>query len=411
MMKKASIISIGNELLSGQTVDTNASWLAGQLLSFGIPAVSFLTTGDEIGEIARALAQAAEQADIVLVTGGLGPTDDDVTRQALAEFLGVPLEFNSELFDGISQFFARRNLSMAQANKTQAYLPAGANGLANPLGTAPGMIAEAAGKLIACMPGVPTEMECMFVESVAPRLKALAAGQVVVIGKVMCFGAGESTIADKLGDLMQRGRNPLINSTATAGVITLHIVAAAGRKGDAEEMVERQRAQLAEILGEVVYGYDGQSLAEVVGAALKERKRTLAVAESCTGGLLGKLITDVPGSSDYFKCGWVTYSNEAKINQLGIQRELIEKHGSVSEEVSRAMARQARIKAGTDYALGITGIAGPGGATEQKPVGLVYVSLDCDDKSLCERHVFFHSRQNVRLKSAMTALNMLRTEM
>jgi len=203
-MKKASIVSIGNELLSGQTVDTNASWLSRQLLSGGIPAVSFFTAADEAGEIVRALTQAAEQADIVLVTGGLGPTDDDVTRQALAEFLGVPLEFDCELFDQISQFFARRNLSMAQSNKIQAYLPAGVNGLANPLGTAPGMMAERGGKLIVCMPGVPTEMECMFGESVAPRLKALAGGQVVVIGKVMCFGAGESTIADKLGDLMQR---------------------------------------------------------------------------------------------------------------------------------------------------------------------------------------------------------------
>ncbi len=410
-MKKASIISIGNELLSGQTVDTNASWLSRQLLSCGIPAVSFFTAADEAGEIARALNQATEQADIVLVTGGLGPTDDDVTRQALAEFLGVPLEFNSELFDQISQFFARRHLSMAQANKTQAYLPAGANGLANPLGTAPGMMAEAAGKVIACMPGVPKEMECMFLESVAPRLKAYAAGQVVVIGKVMCFGAGESTIADKLGRLMERGRNPLINSTASAGVITLHIVAAAAEKADAEEMVKRQGAQLAEILGDLVYGYDGQSLAEVVGAALKERKKTLAVAESCTGGLLGKLITDVPGSSDYFKCGWITYCNEAKISELGIRLELIEKHGAVSEQVSRAMARQARLKAGADYAMGITGISGPGGATEQKPVGLVYISLDCAEKSLCEKHIFLHSRQTVRLRSALTALNMLRTEM
>ena len=410
-MKKASIVSIGNELLSGQTIDTNASWLSRQLLSYGIPAASFFTAADEVGEIARALAQATEQADIVLVTGGLGPTDDDVTRQALAEFCGVPLEFDCELFDQISQFFARRNLPMAQSNKIQAYLPAGADGLANPLGTAPGMMAERGGKLIVCMPGVPSEMECMFVESVAPRLKTLASGQVVVIGKVMCFGAGESTIADKLGDLMQRRRNPLINSTASAGVITLHIVAAAGGKADAEEMVKRQRARLGEILGDLVYGYDGQTLAEVVGAALKERKKTLAIAESCTGGLLGKLITDVPGASDYFKCGWITYCNEVKISELGIGAELIEEHGAVSEEVCRAMAKAGRIKADTDYAVGITGIAGPGGATDQKPVGLVYISLDSAEKALCRKHIFSHSRQNVRLRSALTALNMLRTEM
>jgi len=185
----------------------------------------------------------------------------------------------------------------------------------------------------------------------------------------------------------------------------------ARRSDAARPQLNRRRGQITEILGDLVYGYDGQDLAEVVGAALKERKKTLAVAESCTGGLLGKLITDVPGSSDYFRCGWVTYSNEAKISELGIAPELIEEHGAVSEEVSRAMARAARRKAGADYAVAITGIAGPGGATEQKPVGLVYISLDCIDKSLCEKHVFLHSRQIVRLRSALTALNMLRNEM
>jgi len=410
-MKKACVVSIGNELLSGQTLDTNASWLSRQLLSCGIPSVGFYTVPDDIAAIVLALNQAADRAEVILVTGGLGPTDDDVTRQALAEYLGVSLEFKPELFDQIARFFAQRNLSMARANRIQAYLPSGAGGLPNPLGTAPGMIVESAGRLIACMPGVPGEMRCMYAESVAPRLKAYAAGQVVVTGRVMCFGAGESTIADKLGDLMRRDRNPLVNSTAEAGIITLHIVAVAAEKAEAEEMLNRRRGQITEILGDLVYGYDGQDLAEVVGAALKERKKTLAVAESCTGGLLGKLITDVPGSSDYFRCGWVTYSNEAKISELGIAPELIEEHGAVSEEVSRAMARAACRKAGADYAVAITGIAGPGGATEQKPVGLVYISLDCIDKSLCEKHVFLHSRQIVRLRSALTALNMLRNEM
>ena len=375
-MKKASIISIGNELLSGETVDTNASYLSRKLLSIGIPTVCAFTVADEVSAIVRALRQAVEQADVVLVTGGLGPTDDDVTRQGLADFLGVELEFREELFEQISAFFARRESPMADANRVQAYVPAGARGLENTVGTAPGMMAEKDGRIVFCMPGVPKEMERMFGESVMPALEGMAGEQVVVTRKLMCFGVGESTIADKLGDLMRRGRNPLINSTASAGVITLYIVASAVEGAVAEEMVEADRATVCGILGDAVYGHDGQSLAEVVGTRLAECGRTVSVAESCTGGLVAKLITDVPGASGYFTHGWVTYSDEAKVSQLGVEEGLIEAHGAVSEEVACAMARGARQKAGADYAIGITGIAGPSGGTEQKPVGLVYISMD-----------------------------------
>jgi len=234
-MKKASIVSVGNELLAGRIVDTNAGYLSRQLLSMGIPTVSCYTVGDEIDSIANAMGQAAQQADIVLITGGLGPTDDDLTRQALARFMGVQLEFKEELLAQISEFFANRDIKMSQNNKVQAYVPAGTGALRNNVGTAPGIIAEHEGKIFVCLPGVPAEMKQMFAESVAGKLKQAGGGQVVLTRKLNCFGTGESVIAEKLGDLMQRDRNPLINCTVSGGIITLHIVATAKDKNVAEE--------------------------------------------------------------------------------------------------------------------------------------------------------------------------------
>jgi nicotinamide-nucleotide amidase len=403
-MKKASIISVGNELLGGLVVNTNAVYLSSQLLSMGIPTVSCYTVGDEIDLIAETLVWAAGQADIVLVTGGLGPTDDDVTRQGLAKFMGVELELRDELLRQISEFFTRRDLKMAEKNKIQAYIPASAGPLANNLGTAPGIMAEYEGKIFVCLPGVPSEMKQMFSESVAGKLSQGIAGQVVVTRKLNCFGTGESVIAENLSDLMRRDRNPLINCTVSGGVITLHIVATANDKSGANEMIEKDRSELRKILGDLIYGEDEQTLAEVVGAKLRERKETLAVAESCTGGLIGKLLTDVPSSSDYFTCGWVTYSNEAKVRELGVDKGLIEKHGAVSKEVACAMAKGAREKAGTDFGIGVTGIAGPGGGSKQKPIGLVYIAVD----TVVQQYIFSHLREHIRLRASLAALNMLR---
>jgi nicotinamide-nucleotide amidase len=410
-MKKASIISIGNELLAGLTVNTNVGYLSREFLSMGIPTVGCYTVGDEIDSIVEAMTWAAQQADIVLITGGLGPTDDDLTRQAMAKFMGVQLEFSEELLAQISAFFAKRGIRMSANNKVQAYVPAGAEPLANNVGTAPGIMAEYEGKIFICLPGVPAEMKQMFAESVAGKLESAGGRQVVLMRKLHCFGTGESVIAEKLGDLMQRGRNPLINCTASSGIVTLHIVATADDKSIAGEMVEKDATHLLELLGDFVYGQDGQTLAEVVGAKLRRRRKTLAVAESCTGGLIGKLLTDVPGSSDYFVCGWVTYSNEAKVRELGVDGALIEKHGAVSEEVARAMAKGARAKSDTDFAIGVTGIAGPGGGTDEKPVGLVYIAMDCKGQMDVQRHLFGHSRENVRYRTALAALNKLRLKL
>ncbi len=410
-MKKASIVSIGNELLSGQTVSTNASYLSERLLSIGIPVVSSYTIGDDTDAIVRAFNLASTDADVVLATGGLGPTDDDLTRSALAEFLDVELQLQDELLQKIQNFFTNRNLQMSAKNKIQAYIPAGAKALANPLGTAPGIMAEVNGKLLIALPGVPSEMERMFEESVLPELQRLAGGQAVVVRKLRCFGTGESNIAELLGPLMQRGSNPLINCTAKHGVITLTINAIAEDKDTARQMAEKDVKSLRDKLGELVYGTEEQTLAEVVGKKLSQQKKTIAVAESCTGGCLAKLLTDIPGASGYFTYGWVTYSNSAKTSELGVGADLIEKYGVVSEQVACAMAQGARKKARTGFAIGITGIAGPSGATEQKPVGLVYISVDSDNECETKRCLFSYDRAFIRLRAAQTALNMLRLKL
>lgn len=407
-MKTASIISVGNELLSGLVIDTNASFLSSRLLSLGIPAVAFYTVGDTAGAIAGALEQACGAADIVIVTGGLGPTDDDVTREGLAEFMGVELELDEAGLREISGFFAKRGLDMSESNKRQALLPVGATAMGNDLGTAPGIMAKHSGKVIFVLPGVPSEMERMFDGSVYGQLKSYGDGQAVVSGKVRCFGAGESTVADMLGDLMARGRNPLINCTVSGGIITLHIVATAKCSDEAEKMVAAERERLCGILGELVFGWDDQTLAEVVGGELAKQGMSLAVAESCTGGLVCKMITDVAGSSRYFQRGWTTYSNEAKVSELGVAAELIERCGAVSEEVAGAMALAAQQKAGTDFGIGITGIAGPGGGSVEKPVGLVYIAVAGANGCQVKGNNFSGSRGRIRLRSALLALNMLR---
>jgi nicotinamide-nucleotide amidase len=301
---------------------------------------------------------------------------------------------------------------MPPKNKVQAYLPAGTSKIENSLGTAPGIFYLGNGKIIAAMPGVPSEMKQMFDKSVLPKLKGLSRGDFLIIRKIRCIGAGESVIAQMLGDLMARGRNPQINCTVDCGIITLYIVARAKDKNSAETVAAKDIEKLRGILGKLVYGLDEQSLAEVVGQKLLEKKKTLALAESCTGGLIAKMITDVPGSSGYFTYGWVTYSNEAKISELGVKRELIEQFGAVSGEVAAAMAAGTMQNSGADFAMAVTGIAGPQGGSEQKPVGLVYISIVSAQGVDTKRFLFgSRNRDFIRLRTSQNALNLLRLEL
>jgi nicotinamide-nucleotide amidase len=407
-VKKASVISVGDEVLSGRTVDTNAACVERRLMSVGVPVVSAHAVPDELEAIKRTLKLAANDTDIVVITGGLGPTDDDLTRQALADFLGVELVLHEDQAEKIRGFFARRGVQMPSRNMIQARIPAGARAIENETGTAPGIEAEKGGAVLFALPGVPSEMERMLEASVLPRVRQIAQSQAVVARRLKCFGAGESTIAEMLGDAMQRGRNPLVNCTVHAGVVTLEVVATSTDAEQAQEMAAREEASLRRTLGGLVYGVEDQTLAEVVGQKLAASAQTLAVAESCTGGLLAKLITDVPGSSRYFLCGWVTYSDQAKSRELAVPPALIEAHGAVSEQVASAMAEGAQRCGGVDYAVSITGIAGPGGGTELKPVGLVYIAVSGRGGTDASKHMFSQDRSTVRLRAAQTALDRLR---
>jgi len=409
--KTASIVSIGNEVLSGRTIDTNAAYIAQKLTASNVPIVSIYVAPDELTAIRRVLELATADADIVVISGGLGPTDDDLTRQAMAAFLGVELELREDRLAAIRRFFEQRGVVMPARNAIQAHIPAGAKAIENKTGTAPGVEAHKGDTVLFALPGVPSEMERMLDASVLPRVREIAKSQAIVTKRLKCFGAGESTIADMIGNVMDRGRNPLVNCTVHAGVITLEIVATSSDRSMAEEMAAREEASLRRILGSLVYGMEDQTLAEVVGEKLARMGKTMAVAESCTGGLLAKLTTDVPGSSRYFLGGWVTYSNESKSRELGVLPALIDTHGAVSGQVAVAMAQGARHKAGADFAIGITGIAGPEGGSEHTPVGLVYIAVSSRDDTDISRHVFPHDRSSVRLRAAQTALNLLRLKL
>ena len=410
-MKTASIISIGNELLSGQTLDTNAKYLTSQLLSLSIPTVSIYTAADSLDKIIRTLSLAAEDADIIIVTGGLGPTDDDLTRYGLAKFLKTELLLQQDLLDKIQAYFTSRGLEMTENNKRQACIPKNSAALLNNLGTAPGILVHHNEKIIASLPGVPSEMKQMFQDCVAPILKEFSKEQTILIKKLNCFGAGESRIAQALGSLLGRDRNPLINITVHFGRITLTINATADNQNDAQKLLDADVKQICNKLGTLVFSEDDTTLSQTMGRLLTQQNKTLATAESCTAGLLGKLITDSAGSSTYFKQGWITYSNESKTQLLNVPAELIEKHGSVSRQVAEAMAVNARKIAEVDYAIAITGIAGPTGGTADKPVGLVYISLASANEAITEKFVFSHDRSFIRARSAQTALNILRLKL
>ncbi len=412
-MKRAAVISIGEEIVNGWRIDTNSVYMSSRLFMMGLEVAVKLTCGDDRRRIAESIETACRTADIVLITGGLGPTADDLTRQAMADFLGVELVIQTDLLEQLEAFFVKRGIEMPRANKIQACLPDGAKAIVNKIGTAPGIRARKDNKIIFALPGVPAEMHQMLDEIIWPEIEKTAAQapRVMSARKLKCFGAGESSIAQILGEILARGKNPLVNITASGGVITLYIIASADNKSDADLLADRHKTLILEKLGDLVYGCDEQTLAEVVGQKLADTGKTLALAESCTGGLISKMITDVPGSSRYFNRGWVTYSNEAKIAELGVDKELLRKYGAVSEQVACAMAKCARARSGADWAVSVTGIAGPSGGSEQKPVGLVYISIDSDLASVTKNFVFPHKRQLVRQRTAMTALNMLRMKL
>ncbi len=403
---KACILSIGDELMSGNTVDTNAAYLSRQLLTAGIEPVVRETIGDNRAGVAAALLRSAERADVVLVTGGLGPTADDVTRHALADALGTELEMNEQCLAELEEFFRCRQRAMVEENRVQAMIPRGAWPLPNPIGTAPGLGAKIGGVPVFIMPGVPREMVEMFQTAVRPALPQ--SPRAIVQIAIHTFGIGESNVFAIIRDLMTREGDLTVGTTIAEGLVTVWVTSRAATEEDAQRQANAVTQPLRERLGAIVIGEGNVTMASVIGDRLRERKQTLATAESCTGGLIGEMITQVAGSSGYYLGGVVAYDNEIKHRLLDVSPALVATHGAVSEPVAAAMGEGVRRKTGADWALAVTGIAGPSGGTLEKPVGLVYLALAGAGGTKVEKTIFPGDRQSIRHRVAVAALNMLR---
>ncbi len=409
MMKRAVILSIGDELVLGQTVDTNSAWLSQQLAAMGVDIAGHVTVGDDQQAVAGAITQAAREVDVLIISGGIGPTEDDLTRQALAQAMGVDLLQNAECLAGIRSFFAKINRPMPSRNDVQALVPTGAAFIPNSCGTAPGLSAVIGACRIFVMPGVPKEMFAMWRLSVAPIVATLGGGSVILSRTLHTFGLGESTVAERLGTLMDRARNPSVGTTVAAGVVSLRLNARAGAHSLAEIELQATENTCRELLGDLIYGADGDTLAKVVHQLLLKSRQTVATAESCTAGLLAAALTDQPGASAYFQRGYITYSNTAKVGVLGVPEQLVAAVGAVSEPVATAMAEGALTVSGASIALSITGIAGPDGGTAQKPVGTVCISLAVGGQPTFARTFNFPGdRDMVRDRSVKMALTLLR---
>lgn len=406
---RAEIISVGTELLLGQIVDTNAAYLSSRLPELGIGLHYRSTVGDNFERVVDALRLALSRADVVFTIGGLGPTEDDLTKEAVAEAMGIELVMDEAAAQKIREFFTTRGLTWIGNNLKQALSPKQGRAIKNDVGTAPGAIFEKDGKVVITLPGPPGEFIPMVENGVVPYLQMKTDGMPsTIISKTLrIVGIGESMVEDMVKDLI-RGTNPTVATYAKLGEVHLRITAKAENKEAADELIDEVEKKLRTRLGSAVFGVDDQTIEQVVVEQLKESGLKLALAESCTGGLVSNRITNIPGSSDVFLAGIVSYSNKAKIELLGVPKELIDQHGAVSHEVAKAMASGAMAATGADIGIGITGIAGPGGATPTKPIGLVYISLSTKDGVTSKENLFAGIRIDIKQRSAQAALVMLR---
>ncbi|NDH05252.1 competence/damage-inducible protein A [bacterium] len=406
---KAEIISIGSELTSGKNLDTNSQWLSIQLASMGIPVGWHTTIADDFDANLEAFGIASQRAGLVVATGGLGPTQDDLTREVLAKLLKVPLEFHQPSWDTIIEMFTRRNRACPDRNKVQAYFPKGAEPIPNTTGTAPGIWVKVNQSYFAALPGVPREMKSMFDGWLKPKLLGMGMSQGVLIQrKINTFGLGESAIEEKLFDITRRGNDPEVGITASDAVISLRILAGAENEALALKKIAPAEAIIRERLGELVFGVEDEELQDVVHQMLQKFGKTIATAESITGGLLASRFTKVPGASARYLGGFVTYTNDVKKSALGVPAELLDQFGACSKEVTLAMAEGCRERTGADFALATTGVAGPGDLSPELREGKVFVALAWKGGSQSETNQWFGSRHEVQSRTAKMALNMLR---
>ena len=405
---RAEILAIGSELLTPLRSDTNALHLTARLREVGIEVGARVTVADDLELLESAFRTALARAQVVISTGGLGPTEDDLTREALAAALGRPLRRQETLLAALKERFARYRREMAPVNEKQADLIEGAQALPNARGSAPGQKLEIDGQLVFLLPGPPGEMQAMFEASVLPLLRERAGGQVICTRVLKIASMAESEVEQLVASLYATFSNPRTTILGAPGQVELHLTAEGPSEQAAHERIEALASGIRTRLAGRIFSEDGRELNQVVAGLLQERGLTLALAESCTGGMLAARLTEVPGSSAFLERGYVTYSNQSKLDLLGVGAGLLETCGAVSEEVARAMADGARRAAGSHLGLGITGIAGPAGATPDKPLGLVYIALTGVLGDRLRRLHFPGGRERVRHQACQAALEMLR---
>ena len=407
--RDAEIIAVGSEMLTSQRLDTNSLFIADQLNSLGVEVRRKVVIGDDRAILAGAVRDALARVNIVVLSGGLGPTEDDLTREAVAQALGRPLVLHQDLADAIEERFRRRGRRMAANNTRQAMLIEGAEALPNPNGTAVGQwIIESEGRVIMLLPGPPGELKPMFVNECVPRLASRLPAQVIRARQYRVTGMTESDLDQLIAPVYSKFTNPTTTILASPGDIQVHLRARCDTEDEAERLLAEVGGPIEEILGDRIFSRNGDSLEAVVGQLLRARGATLAVAESCTGGMIAERITSIPGSSDYFAGGFVVYSNRMKESLLGIDTALIEQHGAVSDEVARAMARCARARSGATFAVSTTGEAGPASSTGV-PVGTVFAGLAGPDGAVEARKFNLPGdRARIRMFATQGALDYLR---
>jgi len=410
-MLTAEIIAVGSELLTPEKTDTNSLWLTEKLNDIGVEVMLKTIVGDDSARLEETIRDAVKRSEIVISTGGLGPTEDDLTRQVSAKAVSRELVYHRELEDHLRERFRLWGREMPEINKRQAYVIEGAKVLPNPNGSAVGMMLEDNGKFLVVLPGPPRELKPMFENHVLARLTE-AAGDVLVRRRLLrVSGMGESAVDEKIAPIYMSYPSVQTSILFTRTEIEIHLAARSESEPEAESLLDELSQKLADALGPALFSRRGETMEETVGELLRAKRQTLSVAESCTGGLLAMRLTDVPGSSEYFMEGAVTYSNEAKMRRLGVSAEILESNGAVSSQTAEAMASGMREKSSTDFAIAVTGVAGPGGGSEEKPVGTVFIGYADNEQSKSVKFVFPGDRELIRWRSSQAALDYLRRQL
>lgn len=408
---KAVIITIGDELLIGQTVNTNSAWMGAELNKAGFDVYRMISIHDRRDDIIYSLNEVAGKTDVVLITGGLGPTSDDITKETLCEYFNTKLVMNIEVLQMIEEMLARRNFPMNENNRRQAEVPESCRVLRNATGTAPAMWFEKDKTIYISMPGVPYEMKHIMNEHVLPELNKRFTSQSIIHRNIMTYGTSEAKLAEILTDF-EKGLPDAVKLAYLPawGIIKLRLTMAGSEKIAIDEILAEQVNNLYNIIPDFIYGENEETLEMVIGRLLKESKKTISTAESCTGGEIAHMITSVPGSSTYYKGSVVAYSNTVKTQLLGINEEIIIKYGAVSEETVIEMAKSARRILGTDYSVATSGIAGPDGGTEMKPVGTLWIAIASEKGIITEKRLMGNDRTSNIKRFSLAALNLLRKQ-